>query len=89
MKVIIHVRRILENSEREIEAAVRQARNQLRAFAANLAVSLAHQSMRIDEETDHNLIAAFVSELQRGKEPSLMVSEAHVGKLLRFNGTDR
>jgi F0F1-type ATP synthase membrane subunit b/b' len=65
-------RRILENSEREIGAAVRHARNQLRTFAANLAVSIAHQSMRIDEKTDQNLISAFVSELKRGKEDPLM-----------------
>jgi len=64
------VRRILENSEREIGVAARHARIELRAFAANLAVSIAHQSMRIDEKTDHNLIGAFVSELQRGKESS-------------------
>ncbi len=44
------VRSILENSEREIGAAVRHARSELRAFAANLAVSIAHQSMRIDEK---------------------------------------
>jgi F0F1-type ATP synthase membrane subunit b/b' len=69
------VRRILENSERAIGAAVRHARNELTAFAANLAVSIALQSMRIDEKTDQNLIGAFVSELQRGKEGSLMVSE--------------
>jgi len=71
------VRRILEDSEREIEAAVRHARNELMSFAANLAVSIAHQSMRIDEKTDQNLIGAFVSGLQRGKESSLMVSETH------------
>ena len=66
------VHRILENSEREIGAAVRHARKQLKAFAANLAVSIAHQSMRIDEKTDQNLIGAFVSELKRGKEDPLM-----------------
>jgi F0F1-type ATP synthase membrane subunit b/b' len=60
--------RILENSERDIEAAVRQARNQLRAFAANLAVSLAQQSMLIDEKTGRDLIGAFVTELKRGKK---------------------
>ena len=60
------VHRILENSEHEIEAAVRQARNQLRAFAANLAVSLAQRSMRIDEKTE--LDWSFVTELKRGKE---------------------
>ena len=71
------VRRILEDSEREIEAAVRHARNELMSFAANITVSIAHQSMRIDEKTDQNLIGAFVSGLQRGKESSLMVSETH------------
>lgn len=68
------VHRILENSEREIEAAVRHARNQLRAFAANLAVSLAQQSMVIDEKSDQDLIGAFVSELKRGKEGPLMLT---------------
>ena len=68
------VHRILENSEREIGAAARQARNQLRAFAANLAVSLAQQSMMIDEKTDQDLIGAFVTELKRGKEDPLMVA---------------
>jgi F0F1-type ATP synthase membrane subunit b/b' len=68
------VHRILENLEREIGAAARQARNQLRAFAANLAVSLAQQSMMIDEKTDQDLIGAFVTELKRGKEDPLMVS---------------
>ena len=53
------VRRILENSERAIEAAVQHARSELTAFAANLAVSTAHQSMLIDEKTDQNLISAF------------------------------
>ena len=68
------VHRILENSEREIEAAVRQARNQLRAFAANLAVSLAQQSILIDEKTDQDLIGAFVTELEHGKDDPLMVT---------------
>ena len=68
------VNRILENSEREIEAAVRQARNRLRAFAANLAVSLAQQSMLIDEITGQDLIGAFVTELKRGKKDRLMVT---------------
>ena len=57
------VRKILENSEREIEAAVRYARKELVAFAANLAVSITHQSMRIDEKTDQNLVSAFANEL--------------------------
>jgi F-type H+-transporting ATPase subunit b len=68
------VHRILENSEREIGAATSQARNQLKAFAANLAVSLAQQSMMIDEKTDQDLIGAFVTELKRGKEDASMVT---------------
>lgn len=76
------VRRILENSERGIGAAVRHARSELRAFAANLAVSIAHQSMRIDEKTDQDLIAAFVTELKRGREGSLMVSETRLPSCL-------
>lgn len=68
------VHRILENSEREIGAATSQARNQLKAFAANIAVSLARQSMMIDEKTDQDLIGAFVTELKRGKEDALMVT---------------
>ena len=68
------VHRILENSEREIGAAVRQARNQLKAFAANLAVSLAQQSMLIDEKTDQDLIGAFVAELKDGKKDPQMIT---------------
>jgi F0F1-type ATP synthase membrane subunit b/b' len=68
------VHRILENSEREIGAAVRQARHQLKAFAANLAISLAQQAMVIDEKTDEDLIGAFVTELKRGEENPLMVT---------------
>ncbi len=68
------VHRILENSEREIGAAVRQARNQLKAFVANLAVSLAQQSMLIDEKTDQDLIGAFVADLKHGKKDPLVVT---------------
>jgi F0F1-type ATP synthase membrane subunit b/b' len=68
------VHRILENSEREIEAAVRHARNQLRTFAANLAVSLAQLSMAIDEKTDQDLVGAFVTKLKPGKEGPLMAT---------------
>jgi F0F1-type ATP synthase membrane subunit b/b' len=56
-------RRILKNAEREIEAAARRAQHELRAFAADLAVSVARQAMHIDERTDRCLISAFVKEL--------------------------
>jgi F0F1-type ATP synthase membrane subunit b/b' len=61
-------RRILEYSEREIEATAQRARHELKAFAADLAVSIAHQSIRIDEGTDHDLVRAFVKELERSYE---------------------
>jgi F0F1-type ATP synthase membrane subunit b/b' len=83
------VHRILENSEREIGAAVRHARNELRAFAANLAVPIAQQSMRIDEKTDQNLIAAFVRELgtREGRFSDGLGNK--VAKLPRFSEVDR
>jgi len=56
-------RRILENAEHEIEAAAQRAQHELRAFAADLAVSVARQAMHIDERTDRCLIRAFVKEL--------------------------
>jgi hypothetical protein len=37
-------------------------RNQLRAFAANLAVSLAQLSMLINEKTGQDLLGAFVTD---------------------------
>ena len=57
-------RRILECSERAIGLAAQRARHELRAFAADLAVSIARQSIRIDERTDQDLIRAFVKELE-------------------------
>jgi F0F1-type ATP synthase membrane subunit b/b' len=56
-------RRILENAEREIEAAVQRAQHEVRAFTADLAVCVARQAMHIDERTDRCLIRAFVKEL--------------------------
>jgi F-type H+-transporting ATPase subunit b len=56
-------RRILESAEREIEAAAQRAQHELRAFAADLAVSVARQAMHIDERADQRLIRAFVEEL--------------------------
>jgi F-type H+-transporting ATPase subunit b len=57
-------RRILEYSEHEIVLAAQRARRELKAFAADLAVSIARQSIRIDEKTDQDLIRAFVNELK-------------------------
>jgi len=61
-------RRILEYSQHEIEAATQRARHELKSFAADLAVSIARRSIRIDEETDRDLIRAFVKELEHSDE---------------------
>ena len=61
-------RRILEYSEHEIVLAAQRARRELKAFAADLAVSIARQSIRIDERTDQDLIRAFVKELEHRDE---------------------
>ena len=61
-------RRILEYSQHEIGVAAHRARHELKAFAADLAVSIARRSIRIDEKTDRDLIRAFVKELGHGDE---------------------
>lgn len=61
-------RRILEYSQREIGVAAQRTRHELKAFAADLAVSIARRSIRIDERTDRDLIRAFVKELGHGDE---------------------
>jgi F-type H+-transporting ATPase subunit b len=61
-------RRILEYAEREIAFAAQRARRELKAFAADLAVSIARQRIRIDERTDQDLIRAFVNELEHRDE---------------------
>jgi F-type H+-transporting ATPase subunit b len=61
-------RRILEYSEHEIVLAAQRARRELKAFAADLAVSIARQRIRIDERTDQDLIRAFVNELKHRDE---------------------
>jgi F0F1-type ATP synthase membrane subunit b/b' len=61
-------RRILEYSENEIGVAAQRARHELKAFAADLAVSIARRSIRIDDRTDHDLIRAFVKELEHNDE---------------------
>jgi F-type H+-transporting ATPase subunit b len=56
-------RRILKNAEREIEAAAQRAQHELRAFAAELAVSIARQTIHLGERTDQYLIRAFAKRL--------------------------
>jgi F0F1-type ATP synthase membrane subunit b/b' len=63
-------RRISENVQREVAGAAERARNELKEFAADLAVSIARQVIEIDESTDQELIRAVVTALdQTDKTP--------------------
>ncbi|HEY3927736.1 MAG TPA: ATP synthase F0 subunit B [Candidatus Koribacter sp.] len=57
------VKRVLESAEKEIEAAGKQARRDLKALAAGLAVDLAERKLQIDQETDEALVRNFVTQL--------------------------
>jgi F-type H+-transporting ATPase subunit b len=56
-------RRIVETAEAEITASVRLARRELKAYVADLAVTLAERRIHIDAATDQALVRSFVGEL--------------------------
>ena len=60
-------RKIVESAEQEIEAAAGQARRDLKAYTAELAVALAEKRMKVDPDTDQALVRSFVSQLKDGK----------------------
>jgi len=57
------IRRILEYCKFEIDRAAQRARDELKASTAGLAVSLARQSIRIDEKSDQELVKGFIEGL--------------------------
>jgi F-type H+-transporting ATPase subunit b len=56
-------RKIIESAEQEITAAVKQARRELAAYAADLAVSHAQKQIRVDADTDQALVRGFAEHL--------------------------
>jgi len=56
-------KRVVEVAEQEIASAAKAARRDLKAFAAELAVSLAEKNIQIDQQTDQRLVSTFVSDL--------------------------
>ena len=56
-------RRIVESAEQEIAAAAKSARRELKAFAADLAVSIATKQIKVDSATDEGLVRNFASHL--------------------------
>ena len=56
-------RKIVASAEQEIAAAVKAARRQLTAYAADLAVGLARKQIRVDAATDQALVRNFAGQL--------------------------
>ena len=61
-------RKIVESVGQEVAAAVRTARRELTAYAADLAVALAKKSIHIDPATDQTLVHHFAQQLSNGGE---------------------
>jgi F-type H+-transporting ATPase subunit b len=57
--------RIVKATEHEIAAAVGQARRGLKAYAADLAVTLAASRIQVDVSTDEELVRSFIDQLGR------------------------
>jgi len=56
-------KRVVEFAENEIATAAKTARRDLKAFAAELAVSLAEKKIQIDPQTDQHLVSTFTNDL--------------------------
>ncbi|MGC2111505.1 MAG: ATP synthase F0 subunit B [Candidatus Korobacteraceae bacterium] len=56
-------KKVVAAAEAEIEAIARNARRELKGYAASLAVDLAARRIRVDESTDHGLVREFVEQL--------------------------
>lgn len=56
-------RRIVESAEQEITSAAAAARRELKAYTAELAVSLAEKKIQIAQKTDEQLVRGFASRL--------------------------
>jgi F-type H+-transporting ATPase subunit b len=56
-------RKMLESAQQEITAAVKAARRELMAYAAELAVGLAEKQIRVDASTDQALLRDFAGQL--------------------------
>ncbi len=58
-------RKIVEAAEEEIAAAVNLARRDFKAYAAEMAVTLAANRIQVDAATDEGLVMTFVEQLGR------------------------
>jgi len=56
-------RKVVEAVETEVAAIARNARRELKSYAATLAVDLASRKIKVDEPTDKQLVSDFVGQL--------------------------
>ena len=56
-------RRIVNGAQTEIEALSKNARRELKAYAADLAVALAEKRIKVDAATDQQLVRCFTDQL--------------------------
>jgi len=63
-------RKIIAAAEQEIDAAIKAARRQLTAHAADLAVGLAQKQIHVDSATDQALVRNFAGQLGSAPESS-------------------
>jgi len=56
-------RKIVETAEQEIASAVKIARRDLKAYAADLAVTIAGKQIKVDPATDQSLVDRFAQQL--------------------------
>jgi F-type H+-transporting ATPase subunit b len=56
-------RKIVQSAEQEIAAAIKTARRELTAFAADLAVALAQKQIHVDASTDQAIVHNFAGQL--------------------------
>jgi F-type H+-transporting ATPase subunit b len=56
-------RKLFESAQQEIAAAIKAARRELTAYAADLAVGLAQKQIHVDAATDRTLVRNFADEL--------------------------
>lgn len=56
-------RKIVEGAKQEIAAAEKAARRELKAYTADLAVTLAERRIHVDATTDQALVRSFVTQL--------------------------
>ncbi|HZP63968.1 MAG TPA: ATP synthase F0 subunit B [Terriglobales bacterium] len=61
-------RKIVDSVEQEVATAMRTARRELSAYAADLAVALAKKQIHVDVATDQTLVRQFATQLSNGDE---------------------